>query len=58
MMMKFQVEVCWVVMRCSDVGAHPEDGSSNILRNVGIIPHQYTASEPSRPWLAKKDNST
>jgi len=24
---------------------HPEDGSSKALRNVGILPHNYTASQ-------------
>jgi hypothetical protein len=28
---------------------HPEDGGSKILRNVCIIPHQYTASQLRRP---------
>jgi hypothetical protein len=27
---------------------HPEDGGSTVLRNVGIILHHYTASQPRR----------
>jgi len=27
---------------------YPEDGGSMALRNVGILPHQYTASQPKR----------
>jgi hypothetical protein len=25
---------------------HPEDGGSFVLRNVGILPHYYTVSQP------------
>jgi len=25
---------------------HPHDGGSMVLRNVGVLPHQYTASRP------------
>jgi hypothetical protein len=28
---------------------HREDGGRNILRNVGILTHYYTASQPRRP---------
>jgi hypothetical protein len=28
-----------------------EDGSSMDLRNVGILPHHYTASQLKRPYL-------
>jgi hypothetical protein len=27
------------------VAYHPEDGSSNVLRNVDILPHTYMASQ-------------
>jgi hypothetical protein len=30
---------------------HPEDGGSLDLRNVGILPQHYTASQPRRPRL-------
>jgi len=30
---------------------HPEDGGSQVLQNVGILPYHYTASEPKRPQL-------
>jgi hypothetical protein len=29
---------------------HPEDGSSNVHRNVGILLQYYTASHPRRLW--------
>jgi hypothetical protein len=66
-----QVEVLWVVTPCSDVVGYqplggglwlhaPGDGVSTVLRNVGILPHHYTASQPrktstlcSSPWKAK-----
>jgi len=28
---------------------HPEDGSSMVLRNVGILSQHYTTSQPRRP---------
>jgi len=28
-----------------------EDTGSELLQNVGILPHHYTVSQPSRPWL-------
>jgi len=28
---------------------HPRDAVSMVLRNVGILPHQYTESQPRRP---------
>jgi hypothetical protein len=52
-----QVQLFWVVMECSVVeGYHcfvgpcclPEDGGSMDLRNVGILPQHYTASQPRR----------
>jgi hypothetical protein len=31
---------------------HPEDGSTKVLRNNGIVPQKYTASQSRRrPWL-------
>jgi len=29
-------------------GIHPEDGGSKVLRNVGIMPHPYTGSQPRK----------
>jgi len=29
----------------------PEDGGSMDLRNVGILPQHYTASQPQRPRI-------
>jgi len=43
--MKIQVDVFWVV------AFQPEDVNSKILRNVGILPQHYTASQPRRPRL-------
>jgi len=43
---KFQVEVLWIVT--------PEDGGSMVLRNDGILPQHYTASQPRRPRLESK----
>jgi len=37
-------------MPCSDV-IHPEDGGSKVVWNVAVLPHHYTASQPSRPRL-------
>jgi hypothetical protein len=34
-----------------DLDFHHEDGGSMDLRNVGILPQHYTASEPRRPRL-------
>jgi hypothetical protein len=47
-----EVEVSWIVVPCS-VTLPPsrfllEDGNSMVLRNIGILPHHYTASQPSR----------
>jgi hypothetical protein len=28
---------------------HPEDGGSNVLRNVGILPQHYASSQPRKP---------
>jgi hypothetical protein len=57
--MKIQV-IFWIVMPCSDVVGycfqiHPEGGGSTVLRNVGILPHQYMASQPRRPRLETHD---
>jgi hypothetical protein len=30
---------------------HPKDEGSKVLQNVGILPHHYPASQPSRPYL-------
>jgi hypothetical protein len=42
-----------VVQPCNDLVKipHPEDGGSKVLRNVGILPHHYTPSEPTRRRL-------
>jgi hypothetical protein len=45
---KIPVGVIWVVTPCSVV---EEDGGSVYLRNVGILPQHYTASQPKRPRL-------
>jgi hypothetical protein len=37
---------------------HPEDGGSMTVRNVGITPHHYTASEPRRPRHEPITNSS
>jgi len=56
--MKFQVEIFWVVTPFSTVvwyqrfkgpcclHLHPECGGSMELWNVGILPQDYTASQP------------
>jgi len=31
--------------------SHPEDGSGNILRNFGILPHHSTTSQHKVLWL-------
>jgi len=46
----FQVEFFWVVTLCSLV-LHAEDGGIMDLRNAGILPQHYTASQPRRPRL-------
>jgi len=33
---------------------NPEDGDSTVLRNVGVLPHHYTASHFKRQWLGSK----
>jgi len=52
--------VFWLVTSCVVAGyqcfrgpccPYPEDGGSMVLRNVGILPEQYTASQPRRPQL-------
>jgi hypothetical protein len=50
-MTKIQVMIFWVVTLCSDVGYHPEDGGSMILRNVYVLPHHYMLSQPRRLHL-------
>jgi hypothetical protein len=35
--------------RC--IHSHPEDGGSKVVRNVGILPHHYTASQARRRRL-------
>jgi len=48
--MNIQVEVFWVVTPCSVVVVyHHEEGNKTNLRNVGILPQNYTASQPRRP---------
>jgi len=52
--MRCQVEVYWIVTPCGvAVGyhIHPEDEGSKVLRNVGILPQHYTASQTRRPRL-------
>jgi hypothetical protein len=34
---------------------HPEDGGSNVLRNVGVLPQHHTVSQPRR-WRLKFTN--
>jgi len=55
--MKTQIEVFRDVTPCS-VGymsfshrhsLHTENGGNKLLRNVGILPHNYTASQPRGP---------
>jgi hypothetical protein len=41
MLVKTQFEVLWLVTPCS------EDGDTKILRNDGILPQHYTASQPT-----------
>jgi hypothetical protein len=53
---KIQVEVFWVLKPCSVVlgyqlQLHHEDAGSMDLRDVGILPQHYTASEPRRHGL-------
>jgi len=36
---------------CLFLQGEPEDGGGKVYSNVGIPPHQYTASRPRRPWL-------
>jgi len=33
----------------TNINIHAEDGGSQILRNVDILPQQFTASKPRRP---------
>jgi len=51
-----QGQVFWFVTTCRFVvgyqsSLHPEDGGSMGLRNVGIIPQLYMASQARRPGL-------
>jgi hypothetical protein len=55
--------VFWVVTLCSDMVSYQhfrgpyclhlqvEDGDSNLLQNVGILPHHYMVSQPGRPHV-------
>jgi hypothetical protein len=59
----FQVEVFWIATPCNYVVGqqrfwrpcclhiYPQDGESQDLRNVGILPQNYTVSQPRRPRL-------
>jgi len=49
----FCVCVCvWnIIATNSMLSLHPEDGGSIDIWNVGISPHHYTESQPSRPRL-------
>jgi hypothetical protein len=40
-----------MVVEDLDLNLHPEDGSSMVLRNAGILPQHYTASQPRRTPL-------
>jgi hypothetical protein len=61
MVMKIQVVFLWVVILCSDVVGykcfsgscclHPEDRSSEVIRNIGILLHHYVMSQPRRTQL-------
>jgi hypothetical protein len=44
----FQLEAFWVCLHLQS-----EDGGSKVLRNVGILPQYYIASQPRRPPLNK-----
>jgi len=49
---RFHVEDLWIVTMCSVLVEYQrEDGGSKVLRNVGMLPQHYTASEPRRPRL-------
>jgi hypothetical protein len=50
---RIKFEVFWIVAPCSVmVGEHrAEDGGKMVLRNVGILPQHYTASQPKRPQI-------
>jgi hypothetical protein len=61
--MMFLDEVFWVVMPFSFVVGYkrfgpPEDGGSKILRNVSMLPQQYTALQPRRHRLEIYGQST
>jgi hypothetical protein len=43
---KIQVGVFLDVTSCSVAEGYPEDGGRNILRNVDILPQQYTETKP------------
>jgi len=45
--MKIHV-VLWIVTPCA-TWFHPEDGDSMVIRNGGIVPRQYTVSQPGTP---------
>jgi hypothetical protein len=35
----------------------PEDGGSKVIRNSGILPQHYKASQPRRPRLVLRETS-
>jgi hypothetical protein len=48
--MKIKFYAFWVVTTCSVVvGIEPEDGSTKVLRNIGILSQHYIASQPRKP---------
>jgi hypothetical protein len=53
-MAEIQVEVFWIMTTCSVVVGYnhlyPEDGGSMDLRNIGILPLHYTASQSIGFW--------
>jgi hypothetical protein len=51
MAMMIQVVVFWVVTLCSDGIGYPEGAGSKVSRDVGILPYNYTVSEPRRSRL-------
>jgi len=60
---KIQVTVFWIVTPCSNVAGYqcfrascclhlePEDRGSMVIWNIGILPHHYTVSQPTRSQL-------
>jgi hypothetical protein len=45
------LNILLIAMFSNTLNLHSEDGGSKILRNVGILPHHYTASQPRRARL-------